>query len=134
MIHNFSLIPPIFITSSLPSGVLYLTRAGPIGLNIAMSISKRSKYSIRMNDCRHSCHYQSFLCFEVCFVKKLAASIHVESQQLLTQLRHVPDIAFYESPKICKICKISKNRQKPQHKPVKTKILKTAVGVQHWSR
>ena len=103
MIHKFSLIPPIFNTSILPSRVPLLTRAGPIGLHIQISISKQSKYSFRINDCRPSRDYRSFLCFEVCFVKRLfAASIHVENQQLLTLLQYVPYIACYENSKTAK--------------------------------
>jgi len=44
VIHNFSLIPPIFITSSLPSRVPCLTRAEPIGLDTQISISRQSIY------------------------------------------------------------------------------------------
>ena len=98
VIHNFSLM--IFITSSLLSGVACLTRAGSIDLNIQIPISKQSKRSLRINDCRPSCDYQSFLCFKVCFFKRLfAATIHVKSQQLLIQLQYVPDIAVYENRK-----------------------------------
>jgi len=76
-----------------------------------------------MNDCRLSCDYQSFLCFDVGFFKRLFATrIHIEIQQLLIQLQYMPDIAFYEN---------RKNRTtKPYHETAKTEIVKTAVGVQ----